>query len=88
MAELPVDEGAVQDTTTCAFPDVPDTPVGAPGTAAGVIAEEAVDADPVPTVFVALTVNVYEAPFVSPVTVHEVVDVEQSDGAAPVATIR
>jgi len=88
MAELPVDEGADQDTTTCAFPDVPDTPVGAPGTAAGVIAEEAVDADPVPTVFVALTVNVYEAPFVSPVTVHEVVDVEQSDGAAPVATIR
>ena len=88
MAELPVDEGAVQDTTTCTFPDVPDTPVGAPGTAAGVIAEEAVDADPVPTVFVALTVNVYEAPFVSPVTVHEVVDVEQSDGAAPIGTIR
>ena len=88
MAELPVDEGAVQDTTTCAFPDVPDTPVGAPGTAAGVIAEEAVDADPVPTALVAFTVNVYEAPLVRPVTVQLVVAVVQSEGVAPVATTR
>jgi len=70
------------------LPEVADAPVGAPGTEDAVIAEEAVDADPVPTVFVAFTVNVYEAPFVSPVTVHVVLEVEQSDGVAPVATIR
>jgi len=72
----------------CALPDVADAPVGAPGTEDAVMAEDAVEAEPVPTALVALTVNVYEAPFVSPVTVHEVVDVEQSDGAAPIGTIR
>ena len=48
---------------------MPETPVGAPGTETGVTAEEADDAEPVPTAFVALTVNVYAVPFVSPVTV-------------------
>jgi hypothetical protein len=39
------------------------------GMADGTIALEAVLAELVPTLFVALTVNVYEVPLVSPVTV-------------------
>ncbi|CAB4950428.1 unannotated protein [freshwater metagenome] len=68
-----MDAGAVQDTTDCAFAfDVAETPVGAPGAVAGTAALDATDAAPVPRAFVAVTVNVYEVPFVSPVTVHEV----------------
>jgi hypothetical protein len=44
--------------------------VGAPGTVDGVAAADAVEAAPVPDAFVAVTVNVYEVPFVRPVTVH------------------
>ena len=75
IAEPPVDDGADQDTTTCVFPNTPDTPVGAPGTVAGTTAEDALEAVPVPAAFVAVTVNVYEVPFVRPVTVQLVVDV-------------
>jgi hypothetical protein len=53
-------------------PAVADTPVGAPGTADGTIADDADDAKLVPTEFVAVTVNVYEVPFVRPPTVHVV----------------
>jgi hypothetical protein len=75
-AAPPVETGAVQDTTDDAFPaPEPDTPVGAPGTVDGVTAADADDADPVPETFVAVTVNVYEVPFVRPATVHEVVAV-------------
>ena len=52
------------------------TAVGAPGTVEGTTAAEADEAEPVPLTFVAVTVNVYEVPFVNPVTVHEVVAVE------------
>ena len=45
------------------------TAVGAPGTSAGVIPLDAAEAAPVPTALVAVTVNVYEVPSVSPVTV-------------------
>jgi hypothetical protein len=46
------------------------SPVGAPGAiAAGVTKDEALEAAPVPTAFVAFTVNVYAVPLVSPVTV-------------------
>jgi len=44
------------------------TPVGAPGTPAGVTAFDGFDAGPVPFAFVAVTVNVYAVPFVSPLT--------------------
>ena len=57
-ADPPFSEGALHDTTTCAEPNTPDTPVGTPGTVAGTTAPEAVDAEPVPTAFVAVTVNV------------------------------
>ena len=52
------------------------TAVGAPGTVAGTTAADADEAAPVPDAFVAVTVNVYEVPFVRPVTVHEVDTVE------------
>ena len=57
-AEPPLSVGALHDTTTWVEPKTPDTPVGTPGTAAGTTAPEAVDAEPVPTAFVAVTVNV------------------------------
>lgn len=40
--------------------------------AAGVTGKEAVEAGPVPTEFVAVTVKVYGVPFVNPETAHDV----------------
>jgi hypothetical protein len=51
------------------------TAVGAAGTVDGVTAADAAEATPVPLAFVAVTVNVYEVPFVNPVTAHDVVAV-------------
>jgi hypothetical protein len=45
------------------------TLAGAEGTVAGVTGADATDWGPVPTAFVAATLNVYVVPFVSPVTV-------------------
>ena len=42
--------------------------VGAPGEPTGVVGADAADDGPVPALFIAVTVNVYETPFVSPVT--------------------
>ena len=53
------------------MPAVPNTVVGAPGVVAGTAAELADEALPVPAAFVAVTVNVYEVPFVKPVNVQE-----------------
>ena len=75
--------GAVQPTTTWAFPGVPDKPVGASGAvevstgggggggsgADGVTARLGDDAGEVPAVLVAVTVNVYAVPLVNPLTV-------------------
>ena len=57
MAE-PLAEGAVHETVALALPAVAVTPVGAPGTVAGVTELEAVLAEPVPTALVAVTVKV------------------------------
>jgi hypothetical protein len=65
--------GAVQVTEAEALPAVADTPVGAPGTFAGVTAVEAAEAAPVPLALVAVTVNVYGVPLVRPWTVHGLV---------------
>ena len=54
----PLSVGADHDTTTCVLPKTPDTPVGTPGTVAGTTADDAVEAEPVPALFVADTVNV------------------------------
>ena len=56
-------------TVACALPAVALTPVGAPGTVAGVTLLEGDDAGLVPALLVAVTVNVYAVPLVSPVTV-------------------
>jgi hypothetical protein len=57
---LPPSEGATHDTTADPSPAVAVTFVGAPGAVApaGVTEFDAADAGPVPTAFVAATVNV------------------------------
>jgi hypothetical protein len=77
MAAPPVLDGAVKLTDTWLSPRTPLTLVGAPGVVAGVTAGDAALAGPVPTSFVAVTVNVYAVPLVNPVTI--------SGLAAPVA---
>ena len=78
----PFDTGAVHDTTDepVAFADeteVAETPDGAPGGPTGTTAIDETDETPEPALFVAVTANVYETPFVKPETVHEVVEEEQ-----------
>lgn len=69
-AGLPV--AAVQETSADCCPAVARTPVGAAGGARIVTDDDGVDAAVVPPVFVAVTANVYEVPFVRPVTSHVV----------------
>ena len=69
IGEPPSSAGALNATDTCPFPGVPTTPVGAPGTAAGVTDADASLSGPSPDAFVACTVNVYPVPFVNPLTV-------------------
>lgn len=59
---------AVHDTSALRSPRVAEGEVGASGAFAGVNADDADDANESPMEFVALTVNVYAVPFVSPVT--------------------
>jgi hypothetical protein len=64
--------GAVKVTVALALPAVAVPMVGAPGTVAddiGVTPFDAEEAAPVPTLLVAVTVNVYVVPLVNPVTV-------------------
>jgi hypothetical protein len=56
MALPPSEAGALQERLTWASPAVVVSRVGAPGTVAGV-ADSALDAGPVPTPFVAVTVK-------------------------------
>ena len=76
IAAPPVVVGAVHDSRTSPSPAVPETLVGAPGTVAGVTADEGEDGDPVREALVAVTVKVYAMPLVSPVTVQLVDEVE------------
>ena len=50
--------GSVKVTVAWPLPAVADTPVGMPGTAAGVAAVDGAEAGPVPMALVAVTVNV------------------------------
>jgi len=68
MAAPPVLDGAVKLTVALLFPAVAVPVVGAPGIVAGVTLLEAAEALPVPTLLVAVTVKVYDVPFVSPLT--------------------
>ncbi len=64
------------DTDTVTLPEaLPTTAVGVPGVPGGRVGVTAVDGleDPeVPSLFDAVAVNVYDVPFVNPVTAHEV----------------
>ena len=71
--EPPSDTGADHDTDADPFPGFATTPVGTPGTVAGVTALLTPSAES-PAALWALTVNVYDVPFVSPV--HSVVSPE------------
>ena len=76
MALPPSSAGVVQDTTAWAFPDVAVTPEAAVETPAlGLTALLDVLAGLIPTALVAVTVNVYGMPLVSPVTMAEVAPV-------------
>jgi hypothetical protein len=66
----PFEAGATHDTEAWVSPGVALTLVGAPGSPAGVTAVDGVDAGPVPAALVAVTMNVYGVPSVSPVTAH------------------
>ena len=71
----PLDAGAAQLTVACALPGTAVTPVGAPGAVpdpTGVTGDEGADAGPVPMPLVAVTVNVYAVPSLSPETTAEV----------------
>jgi hypothetical protein len=70
----PLLAGADQLTVADPLPPTADTPVGAPGATAacGTTAFDAAEAGPVPTAFVAVTVNVYVVPFTNPVTFADV----------------
>ena len=63
MARPPLLTEGVKDTDTPPLPALADPIVGAPGTVAGTTLFEAADGNPVPAIFVATTVNVYEVPF-------------------------
>ena len=66
-----VDDGAVHVTVAEALPPIAATSSAPPGAVGriGVTALDGADAGPVPIALVALTVNVYAVPLVSPVTV-------------------
>ena len=68
MMALPPSAGTVQLTVAEALPGTALTPVGAPGTVAGVTALDGLDGGPVPVPLVAVTVKVYGVPLVRPVT--------------------
>jgi hypothetical protein len=65
----PFDTGAVNEIVACPFPLTARMSVGASGTVAGVTVLLALDEILVPAMFVAVTVNEYVFPFVSPVTI-------------------
>ena len=75
MGAPPLADGAVKLTVACPLAATADTPVGAPGTVAGVAAADGAEAGPVPDALVAVTVNVYAVPFVRPLTVQLVAPV-------------
>jgi hypothetical protein len=69
IALPPFELGAVKLTVAWALPATAVTPVGAPGTVAGVTLFDAADEGPVPIALVAFTVNVYAVPLVRPVII-------------------
>ena len=78
MAAPPLEAGAVHDTSDWVLAlELAPTVVGVPGAVAGVAGDDAADELPTPAELVAVTVNVYGVPLVSPATVQLVAGVEQ-----------
>jgi len=69
MAEPPLFRGGVNVITASPLPAVAVPIIGASGTSEGITVLLGAEALPVPDAFVAVTVKVYEVPFVSHVTV-------------------
>ena len=86
-ADPPLFTGEVHDTVVEPFwNDVPVTPVGAPGTVAGMIAADTPEATEEPIAFDATTVNVYAVPFFRPVIVHDNWTVSHTTVPSPLVT--
>jgi hypothetical protein len=68
MVDPPSDTGAVQETRAEALPATAVTPVGEPGTGAGVTEADGVDGSLTPRELAAITVKVYGVLLVSPDT--------------------
>ena len=69
-------EGAAHESVDCPFAlEVAANDVGALGVVEGVTADEALEDAEVPIALIATTVKVYVVPLVSPVKVHDVLDV-------------
>lgn len=68
----PLNTGADHDSVTCSFAAVAVALNGASGTVRGIAADEFAEFVPVPAALTAATLNTYEVPLVSPVTVAEV----------------
>src|SRR2546430_7161894 len=72
IGELPTDDGGLKWMLTASSPVLTETLVGRPGVtgvaAAGVTAPDGSEAGPVPSALLAVTVNVYAVPLVSPGT--------------------
>ena len=68
-----MDDGALHDNATCAFPDTPATDCAADGAVLGMTALDESDGSPLPAIFRAPILNTYPVPLVRPVTVTEVV---------------
>jgi hypothetical protein len=60
--------GAIHVTVAELLPRTAVTDVGAPGNVAGITDVDETESAPVPTAFTAATLNVYDVPFVRPVT--------------------
>jgi hypothetical protein len=65
----PLLAGGPNETVACPLSAVASTLCGAPGVVAGMTVFDGTDANPIPSRLLAITVNVYDVPFVSPLTV-------------------
>ena len=88
MTFVPFTDGTVHVTVAVASPPVAAPMVGAPGTAAlGVTAIDEFEKEPVPASLMAATVNVYDWPLVSAVTIQLVADVDVEFEQASVVVV-
>ena len=70
----PFDVGALHESATSPSPAVAMTAVGAPGVVQAVTALDEVEYELSPAALVAATLNLYDVPFVRPVTVNVVLE--------------